>query len=1360
MLNIDVQRRTQAHVIGQLLVVLATLLTMACGSVAFPGSSESAPASPTAAQINSARLISQTDAASAPRTNVAQIKFRRLTLEDGLSQSSVSCIEQDNRGFMWFSTQDGLNRYDGYEFKVYKHDPEDPYSLSNNRLQLCHRDQRGVLWFVTFDSVLHRHDPSTDRFYRYPLDVEDPLARRGANILKLYGDSAGNLWIGTYGGGLVRYDPATNQLVYYRDDLDDAAKQGENDNRVYTVYEDRAGVLWFGTGEGLVRYDPTEERFVRYPYEPRGYVGAHDPHSLRSQFVRIIHEDRAGRLWIGTTYGGLHKLDRETGEFIAYPFDVDDPAAFSGNTVRALHEDRFGQLWVASAEVTAEGTYAHLGLERLDPETDKIVRYPTDPADPCSLSHQAVRLIHEDRYGNLWLHTFRGGVDVYDWDTGCFNRYVHNPDNPESLSDDAVATFYNDAAGGVWIGTGAGGVNLYDPTWTKFTHYRVSAPQAERGSNNSIFGLYAPPSGIDDRGRASVLWVSTTAGLNRWDRRSGTFTFYEIDPEIPDLVPYAMLEDPPGTLWLGTGLGLHKAILPAEEAPDPKTLEFTLVLSRDKHGSVMGIQPDGTGALWLGMYDVGLARFDPATEDVIYYKHDPEDANSLDDNAVRDVFDGRRGTFWIRTESGLDHFDPATETFTHYRHDSENPQSLSGEVILAVYEDEAGVVWIGTTGDGLQRLDPATETFTTYREEDGLPNDVVYAILPDAEGNLWLSTNNGVSRFNPERGAFRNYTRRDGLQSNEFNWKAYYLAPDGEMFLGGVNGLNAFYPEDIHDNPQMPSVFITGLQILNEPVEVTQNGGVLQRPVESTDAITLSHTDRMVSFEFAGLHYGMPDRNEYAYMLEGFDEGWNYIGNRRFAIYTSLPPGTYTFRVKACNGDGVWNEEGRSLVVTVVPPFWGTWWFRGLVGLILLGTVVGSYQLRVRSVEARSRELEALVEERTHALAQRTVEIERRRQELEALYRADEELYSRLVIEHVLQALVDIAVDSLEADKSAVLCWDETCGRLVMRVARGFSDEARTQLSFTRSEGFAGQVAETGEPAIVEDAITDLRRVADGSELVEMVMAEGIHSFMHLPITLDSEVFGVFNVSYTQPHAFGAEQQRLFTALAQRAAIAIENARLYERAQDLAVVEERSRLARELHDAVTQTLFSASLLAEVLPPTWESDRAEGRRLLQELRQLNRAALAEMRTLLLELRPAVLADANLIDLLHQLAEAVTGRTSIPVAVTVEGQCDIPEEVRIALYRIAQEGLNNVVKHAHADHVSINLCCTSPAFDGGQPTTIELRAIDDGVGFDLNAVPPDRLGLGFIRERAQAIGAELTIASRPGVGTEIVVVWQSQ
>ncbi|MBN1661506.1 MAG: GAF domain-containing protein [Anaerolineae bacterium] len=1783
-----------------------------------------------------------------------RLPFRRLTIEDGLSQSTITCIAQDSRGFIWFGTQDGLNRYDGYDFWVYKRDPNDPGSLTSNWIMHCHRDRRDNLWFVTDDSVLHRYDLAMDRFEHYPIEAKDPNRRGAYNILTLYGDSSGRLWIGTYGGGLVQYDPDTDHLVYYSEDLDDASREGVDDNKVYTIYEDSAGTLWFGTGEGLVRYDPQAASFVRYPYHADTET-LPEPGVLRSPYVAHLYEDRSGRLWVGTTYGGLHQLDRDTGRFRPYPYSPGDPNTFSGNSVRSLLEDRDGKLWVASAERKLDNTFERLGLERLDPDTGEITRFLHDPDDPCSLSHNAVLLMREDRQGTLWFHTFAGGVDLYDRQTGCFTHYQHDPIDARTLSDDSITAFHEDESGGVWLGTDAGGISFYHPTWARFPYYAVSAAPMERQSNNSVFSFHAPASAIDPDGHVERLWIATGAGVNHWDRRTGIFTFYEVDPAIPDIMPYALYEDDAGTLWLGSGLGLHKG-LPAAGGK----IDFQLVLPRvaPQVGLVSAILPDReSDDLWLALSRIGLARFDPAAGEIVHtYKADPANPEALGDDIITRLFPGSAGTLWIATATGLDHFDPATETFVHYRHDPDNPHSLSDVSILWIYDDQKGTVWSGTNGDGFQRLDLATGTWSHYREEDGLPNDVVYAILPErvvgADTHLWLSTNRGLSRFDLQAETFRNYSHLDGLQSNEFNAYAAYAAPDGEILLGGVEGINAFYPDQVWDDPYTPPVYITGLLLANQPATIGSDG-VLDRSIEVAQSARLSYRDRVVSFEFAALYYAMPERVQYAYMLEGFDEEWIAAGKRRFATYTSLPPRDYVFRVKAANADGVWNETGASLAIAVAPPVWATWWFRGLAAVLVVGALVGGYRFRVRSVEARARALEQQVTVRTGELSalnaiasvvsaslnleqilggalEKTLDVtgreaggiyllqrnsssdpdhdqvlkvvahrgigpsllaaidnlqvgegfsghvaatgkpllindlaadgrltrlavtdegyrsvaiapllsrgevlgslfvmskdstpleeedldlltsiagqvavavenarlyadtEHRLAQITALQETSTAVASTLQIDHLLHLitqqasalfqagagilnLVDwdrmedepvacvgagvagigyrtpldrglsgwialhnqptIALDlpgDSRVDHDALALMDSKLGRPVRNAAGvplvikgqvvgslilidklggqaefdrndldllvAFANQAATAIENARlfnaeqrraeqfrvigevgqrvtsileidevlsqvvrliqeafaydhvgialvegdcavykvgagvlwddpefefspsrlkvgQEGITGWVAATGRSLLIPDVRLDPRYVhMEGSRtqseaivplqvkgeiigvldvqsnrlnafdqsdlamleslatqaavaiknaqlfkaeqrraeqfrvisevgsrvaslltveevidqvarliqkafdyyLVEIGLVEETDLVFktrasrvegdrfdqfHLPVDQSSvtgwvaatgepllvpdvsqearyvqattfssrselavpmktkdHVIGVINVQSERVNAFDESDLNVLQSLANQAAITIENARLYEQAQQLAIMEERSRLARELHDAVTQTLFSASLLAEALPEMWENDPNEGRELLGELRQLSRGALAEMRTLLLELRPAVLIESNLRDLIRQLGEAVAGRAGIPVDVAVGDLCPLPDDVHVALYRIAQEALNNVVKHAQARQVQVRLHCPEP--DGKQPerARVELCIADDGRGFDPVTIPTDRLGIGIIRERASAIGASCRIDSCPGNGTCITIVWK--
>ena len=1210
----------------------------------------------------------------------AEIGFERLSLEQGLSQSTVYALVQDASGFLWFGTQDGLNKYDGYEFTVYRPDPEDPNSLS------------------------------------------------GHYVRALAVDSEGALWIGTFGDGLDRLDRSSGQVTHYENRL--SSRYSLSSDVVLALYEDRAGTMWIGTAAGLNRYDRVRDRFVRY----RHVDG--DARSLSHDVVRVIYEDREGVLWLGTEGGGLDRFDRDSQRFTHYRHFASDPGSLGSNVVLAVHQDREGVLWVGT-----DGG----GLNYLDPSTGDFERYQHDPANPHSLSHNTVSAIFEDSRGVLWVGTQGGGLDRFDRENRQFIHYQHVPGDARSMSDDWILSIYEDRGGILWIGTVGGGLNMLDRAAHRFRHYQTIPNDPNGLSDDFVWAIY--------RDREGILWIGTYGGgLDRYDPVDDRWTHFRHDPNIPHSLGQDVIrcirQDAGRFLWIGTdGEGLDRF--------DPKTGRFShyrydpgdpLSLSSD---TVLSLHVDPSGALWIGTGS-GLNRYMPGLEGFFRYQAGGRDPNSLSNGVVRSVTDAAEGGLWVGTDRGLNLLEPDTRRVTRYRAREFEPDPLTDSSILSVYQDGAGVLWLGTFGQGFVRFDPKDGDARIYRETDGLPSNVVYGILEDEQGFLWLSTNYGLSRFDPQTETFQNYDSTHGLQSNEFNAGAYWRGMDGEMYFGGVNGFNAFYPDAVTKSPYQPPVVLTHL---------AHGGAVAEagKPIEAIRELTLRWPNNNFDFGYAALSYSQPDRNQYAYMLEGLEDDWIYVGTQRTGRYTNLPGRTFTLRIKASNSDGVWNPEGLSLKITVIPPFWETWLFRSMVGLLLVAIVAAGYRLRVRGIEVRSRRLEAQVEDRTR-------EIEQRRQALEALYRADEELYRHLDLDGVLQALVDIAVNLLKADKSSVICWNDTQDGLVIRVARGFRSETTARLWFSPAGGLLGRTVSCGESAIVEDADTDPRHRAEGPEAIALISAEGIRSFMYLPIQVSGESFGVFSVCYTQPHAFGEEEQRLFTALAQRAAVAIQNAHLYQQSQELAVVEERSRLARDLHDAVTQTLFSASLISEALPALWETDQEEGQQLLAELRQLNRGALAEMRTLLLELRPVVLAEASLGDLLRQLGEAFAGRTGVPVGMAIDGHCELPSDVHVALYRIAQEALNNVAKHAQAQHVSISLCCRRLELDGPDEqqdemvgASVDLRVRDDGRGFDLDNIPPDRLGLGIIRERAEAVGALLSIDTDWGRGTEIRVRW---
>ncbi|MGD2147942.1 MAG: GAF domain-containing protein, partial [Anaerolineae bacterium] len=483
----------------------------------------------------------------------------------------------------------------------------------------------------------------------------------------------------------------------------------------------------------------------------------------------------------------------------------------------------------------------------------------------------------------------------------------------------------------------------------------------------------------------------------------------------------------------------------------------------------------------------------------------------------------------------------------------------------------------------LQRLDAATGlVVATYDEKDGLPNNVVYSVLPDGEGHLWLSTNLGLSEFDPRTETFQNYTASDGLQSNEFNLWAMLRAPDGELLFGGVNGINAFYPEEIGPNPYVPPLVIT--EILLGPPEPPRvpglsrsapvGGGAAALPETApnfTEEIELSYRDRVLSFEFAALHFAIPERNQYAYVMEGFDRDWNYVGNRRFATYTNLPPGRYVFRVKGSNSDGVWNEDGASLAVRVTPPFWATWWFRGGLGLLLVGVALGGYRLRVRGIRTRSRELEVQVTSRTRELA--------------ALNAIAEVVSRSLERDEMLENALDETLAVMAIEAGGIYLLDGSADILRLAVQRGFSPDAVTEIDrLPPGEGFSGRVVQSGEPLVVADVSRDPR-------LTRMVVQEkGLRSLAVAPLSAKGKVLGTLFVITSGVRTFSDEDVELLTSIGRQIGMAVENAGLYE--------DTRSRLAQltalqETTTAVAGTLELERLLNLIVHDAVSLLQAEG-----------------------------------------------------------------------------------------------------------------------------------------------------------------------
>jgi streptogramin lyase len=579
-------------------------------------------------------------------------------------------------------------------------------------------------------------------------------------------------------------------------------------------------------------------------------------------------------------------------------------------------------------------------LNRFSRENESFNRFTHDPSDPGSLGSDLILSLAVDRKGELWVGTGDAGMDRLDRASGSFVHHRKDQFDLHSLSDNIVCSIYEDLTGTLWIGTGAGGVNRYDWLKNRFVHYRDHPNDPGDLSGNDVWAI------LEDSQRD--LWVGTYGeGLNRLDRARKRYRAFRNNPLDPSSLSHnyvlALCESRSGDLWIGTeGGGLNRL--------DMRSMSFERYLHDPEdqgslmHDEITVLREDTMGDLWIGTNGTGLDRFIPSTGRFVHYYPNPEEEGSLASGTIMSIHVSLSGDVWVGTWGGGVHrYDRASDAFSRFGFSEDDSSGLNNNTVLSIHEDTEGILWFGTQGGGLNRFDLTTGSFTYFTESDGLPNNVVYAILPDRQGNLWLSTNRGITRFDPRRRTFRNYDVSDGLQGNEFNQGSFYGSGAGEMFLGGINGFNAFFPDSIRDNPHIPRVYLTDFRVFDEGVP-------LERAIAVTSEIELSYAQNFFSFEFVALNYSSPEKNEYAYKLDGLDKDWIHAGTRRFASYTNLDPGSYVFRVKASNNDGVWNERGASVVVTITPPYWKTWWFALLVASAVVALGIVLYRIRIRKL--------------------------------------------------------------------------------------------------------------------------------------------------------------------------------------------------------------------------------------------------------------------------------------------------------------------------------------------------------------------------------------------------------------------------
>lgn len=851
--------------------------------------------------------------AAPPMPAVRPMHFEHLTMREGLSHNTVMSILQDSEGFVWFGTESGLNRYDGYSIRLYRRERGNTRALASDFIWVVAEDSRGDLWLATSGGGVARWSRDADEFRQFRHDPEQPDSIASDNIRTLLVSRDGPIWVGTERNGLDVLDPVTGKARHYRH---------------------RDG----------------------------------DPHSLPSDGVFALYADRAGRIWIGTERG-LSRYRRTTDDFANYGTLLEEVAGGEPR-VRAIQEDHTGALWI--------GTYG-AGLIRFDPETGRAVSFRHRPDVPDSLSSDHVRAVLEDRARRLWIGTDKG-LDLLDRATGRFVHYRHSPDQPQSLRDSDIMSLWQDRAGVLWVGTRWGGVSRWSPDSWLLGHYRSAA----------VGGPAVNAFADDGNGK---VWVGTIAGLVEIDRRTGRERRYGRDGpgnlRLADERVMALLVDRNGVLWIGTMTGGLQRFDPQSgelrsfrSVPDdPATLPAN---------GIMALYEARDGTLWAGTYGGGIARIDPASGRVTRYPYDRKDATGLSSPYASAVVEDTRGNLWIGTVGGgLNLLERRTGRFHHYRRNDRDPTALSDNAIYALHVDRRGTLWIGTGGGGLDRMigtsdEPQAVRFESQSADGRLPQ-VIYGIQSDVDGRLWLSTNDGLARLDPQTGEVKRFHEPHGLQGEDFNFNAHHRGRDGTLFFGGKNGFNAFYPEEINTEHPPPRVVLTSVMKLNQALALRD----MPRPDRP---LVLSHRDRLVTFEFAALDFTAPDRNRYAYRLEGFDSDWMDAGPARRATYTNLPAGRYVFRVRAASADGTWSQQGIAIPVHVAAAPWNTPVARTayvVVALLILGYCWRLYRTRRERELRYSRQLEETVRIRTR-------ELEERNEQLQVLSQAKSEFVARM----------------------------------------------------------------------------------------------------------------------------------------------------------------------------------------------------------------------------------------------------------------------------------------------------------------------------------------------------------------------------
>ncbi|MCS5624315.1 MAG: hypothetical protein NZ748_00505, partial [Candidatus Marinimicrobia bacterium] len=850
-----------------------------------------------------------------------KVEFEYYTVNDGLAENSVDVILQDKKGFIWAGTENGLCRFDGYAFKVFEHNPFDSTTLMGNAIVSLFQDRKNRLWVGTGPG-LNLYNPTTETFIRYPhkLENKNSIPQFPNSIEE---DNQGNIWCVGWTPGIYKLDPETGAVIVFNYDPEDDTSILANPKSGTNMFKkDSLGNMWSHHGKGLNLIDPNTHKITRILRSKNGG-------SISSDTITTFLPDKFGNLWIGTNKG-LDRMDIRTKTFEYYRHDTNDKFSISSDSINAISGNKDGDLWVSTKN----------GLNRFIQQDQIFIQYHHDKNDPNSLTTKNVGFsVQSKRFPYVWYfpEKEKPGISRLNLNTGVSQNFAFDPTNPKSINDFDIRFIHEDKFGTMWFGTGSGGLNKLDPAHEKFTGF-----QQDPNDPYSIPGQLA----IDMKARNNGdIYVSTENGIAIYKPKSHTFIKLDLKKHIKKMafINRAYI-DSKERLWYLVNpvivFDLKTNKVEKTYKPDVKRKSKTSL----PHWNTWGLLEDSRGDMWFAHY-VGLSKLNSDGETFTNYINDPNDPKSIPRGLMRVLFEDSQNRFWVGTHNaGLLLWERDTGTYTQYQYNPKDKTGIGANTITTINEDRQGRLWIGTWGGGLNLFNPETETFSHYFKEHGLPSNVISGIIPDNAGNLWLSTKNGLSFFNTADGVFKNFDKDDGLHGSEFYTDTYAVNNRGYMYFGGSTGMTEVIPGNIRENTNIPTVAITDMKKVNRDGEQT-NMDV------TASELKLSYWEPSFRAEFVALNFTKSEKNQYAYMLKGFDKDWVHAGSYRFANYTNLPPGGYTFRVKGSNNDGLWNEEGVSMAVTVFPAPWQTWWAYSIY-VIILGLSVYTYVRRQKHIHS------------------------------------------------------------------------------------------------------------------------------------------------------------------------------------------------------------------------------------------------------------------------------------------------------------------------------------------------------------------------------------------------------------------------